>query len=548
MADQPQILVEPHQVVVGPWPPGCPHCLRTRRVAAASTERAAEIAVEVPEPRLPTFVADTVAEIAVVEPGPSRFWIVDKAALTLSRHGFLPDSRCPECSITDDDAPEAAVVTRTLRRKLSPESSRVRALDVDELDRTYVDSRAGLIPAVTSYTHHAFPFTEAVMAVPGVLTEPAGYGRTRDFASAWSIAVVESLERLGAYGPGRRTSVVAGYAEVADDAIDPRSLGLYPEDRFRTPRFPYREFTEDAVTRWVWGYSFGAGRPVLVPETSVYYRMPRPDDVPFAQEISNGCALGGCYEEAVLHGVLEIAERDACLLAWYGAEAVPELDLDTVPDPRIPLVAERIARQGYRVHVFDTTREHGIPSFWTMAEDMVGGGRPRAMSTGGSGLRPGEAILAALHELCQTVEYVTLLAGDPQWTDRVRRLADDPAEVRSMADHLLCAANPETFDRYDFVLADPVRRTWRQARRRWDWPVTLDIGADLEEAVRRFDAAGMDVVAVDMTATEHAAGGFRCAKVIAPGAVPMTFGHSLRRVTGLARLPRVRNPHPHPFP
>ena len=548
MPEQPQILVEPHQVVVGPWPPGCPRCLRTRRVAAAPADRAAEMAVEVPTPRLPTFLADTVAEIAVAEPSPSRFWIVDKATLRLSQHGFLPDARCPSCSTMAGDTAEAAVVPRALRRKLSPESTRVRALDGDELDSTYVDSQAGLITAVTSYTHHAFPFTEATMAVPGVLTEPAGYGRTRDFSSAWSIAVVESLERLGAYGPGRRTDVVAGYAEVAADAIDPRSLGLYPNDRYRTPRFPYREFTEDAVTRWVWGYSFGAARPVLVPESFVYYRMPRTDDVPFAQEISSGCALGGCYEEAVLHGLLEIAERDAFLLAWYGAAAVPELDLDTVPDPRVALVAERIARQGYRVHIFDTTREHGIPSFWTMAEDVRGGGRPKAMSTGGSGLRPVEAILAALHELCQTVEYVTLLAGDPQWTERARRLADHPAEVFSMADHLLCAANPETFDRYDFVLADPVRWTWRRARRRWDWPPTLDIGADLAEAVRRFGAAGLDVVAVDMTSTEHAAGGFRCAKVIAPGAVPMTFGHTVARVTGLARLPAVRNPHPHPFP
>ncbi|MFJ9560162.1 TOMM precursor leader peptide-binding protein [Streptomyces fuscichromogenes] len=550
MADQPQVLREPRQVVVGPWPPGCPECLRTRRAAAASAERAAEMGAEVPDRELPTFLADTVAGLAAAGPEAQRFWIVDTATLALSRHGFLTDPRCPRCSAPPADTEQGAKPVRRARPKLSPGSSRVRELDRNALAAAYVDGQSGLIPSVTSYTQHAFPFTEAVMAVPGVSREAAGYGRTRDFDSAWSIAVAESLERLAAYAPGKRTGVRAGYADVAEDAIDPRSLGLYPPDRFLVPGFPYREFTEDAVTDWVWGYSFGRGRPVLVPESFVYYRLPKSSGGGhgFACEISSGCALGGCYEEAVLHGILEVAERDAFLLAWYGRTPLPEIDLATVPDRRIPLVAERIERQGYRVHVFDTTRDHGIPSFWTLAEDVTGTGRPRAVSTGGSGLRPAEAVLAALHELSQTVEYVTVLAFDPGWRDRARHLAGHPDDVVSMADHLLCAADPDSFDRYSFLLDDPRPLAWDQGLARWHWPRTTDIGADLDEAVRRFAAAGLDVVAVDTTSTEQTSGGFRCVKVMAPGSVPMTFGHAARRVTGLPRLPEVRNPHPHPFP
>ncbi|WBP90310.1 TOMM precursor leader peptide-binding protein [Kitasatospora cathayae] len=549
MADQPQVLLEPQQVIVGPWPPGCPECLRSRRAASASAERAAEMAAAVPHRELPTFLADTVAELASAGSGAQRFWTVDPAALTLSRHGFLTDPHCPACSAVPIDTEQGARILREPRPKLSPESSRVRLLDPSGLDATYVDGQSGLIPSITAYAQHSFPFTEAVLAVPGVTMEAAGYGRTRDFVSARAIAVAESLERLAAYAPSKRTSVTASYAEVAEDAIDPRSLGLYPDDRFGVPGFPYREFTEDAVTNWVWGHSFGQDRPVLVPESFVYYRLRLSGgEAGFACEISSGCALGGCYEEAVLHGILEVAERDAFLMAWYGRTPLPEIDPATVPDRRIALVAERIERQGYRVRVFDTTREHGIPSFWTFAEDVTGTERPRAVSTGGSGLRPTEAILAALHELSQTVEYVTVLALDPGWLDRARHLADHPDDVLSMADHLLCAANPATFDRYSFLTDDPVALTWQQGLERWNWPRNTDIGADLDESVRRFAAAGMDVVAVDTTSTEQASGGFRCVKVIAPGSVPMTFGHTARRVTGLPRLPQVRNPHPHPFP
>jgi ribosomal protein S12 methylthiotransferase accessory factor len=502
------------------------------------------MAAEVPDRDLPSWLADSISELATASDDPQRYWIVDAATLTLSQHGFLSDPRCPSCAAMPEDTEQGALIVRATHRKLSPESSRIRLLDRDELDSTYVDAQSGLIPSVTSYTQHSFPFTEAMMAVPGAGVEAAGYGRTRDFESAWAISVAESLERLAAYGPSKRTGVIASYADIAEKAVDPRELGLYPPDRYDIPGFPYRKFTEDAVTDWVWGYSFGRDEAVLVPEGFVYYRLPVPR---FACEISSGNALGAAYEEAVLHGILEVAERDAFLLTWYGAIPRPELDLSTVPDRRIALVVERIARRGYRVHVFDTTPEHGIPSFWTMAADVTGTERPKIVSTGGSGLQPGEAILAALHELSQTVEYVGLLALNPNWRDRSQQLAEQPDEVVSMADHLLCAGNPSTVDRYSFLLDKPVTMTWSQGLERWRWPSNGEIGADLDEAVMRFASAGMDVIAVDTTSTEQASGGFRCVKVIAPGSVPMTFGHTARRVTGLPRLD-VRNPHPHPFP
>jgi ribosomal protein S12 methylthiotransferase accessory factor len=73
----------------------------------------------------------------------------------------------------------------------------------------------------------------------------------------------------------------------------------------------------------------------------------------------------------------------------------------------------------------------------------------------------------------------------------------------------------------------------------------------------------MDVVVVNQTSTLHEAAGLHCVKVIAPGALSMTFGHRNRRTTNIPRLLAVPhqlgyaprplteadlNPHPHPFP
>ena len=44
------------------------------------------------------------------------------------------------------------------------------------------------------------------------------------------------------------------------------------------------------------------------------------------QASSNGCASGGCLVEAIYFGLMEVVERDAFLLAWYGGLALAEID------------------------------------------------------------------------------------------------------------------------------------------------------------------------------------------------------------------------------
>jgi thiazole/oxazole-forming peptide maturase SagD family component len=93
---------------------------------------------------------------------------------------------------------------------------------------------------------------------------------------------------------------------------------------------------EQQVCQWTWGYSFARQAPILVPQACASYGALHrtPQERPFVYEISNGCALGGCLEEAILYGILEVAERDAFLMTWYGRMPVPCLDLSSAADPR----------------------------------------------------------------------------------------------------------------------------------------------------------------------------------------------------------------------
>src|SRR5260370_548754 len=188
------------------------------------------------------------------------------------------------------------------------------------------------------------------------------------------------LERSGGMTPGgRRTVVRARFAEVRDRALDPRTLGLYPPERFAYPGFGFQPFDVDRVCAWVWGYSLGRQESILVPQGYAYFstHLTDPGDPLFAFETSNGCALGSCLEEAILFGLLELAERDAFLMTWYARLPAPRIDLSSAQDRSIPLLAQAIeAETGYQVVAFDTAMEHGIPSVWAMAVCPPGAQQP----------------------------------------------------------------------------------------------------------------------------------------------------------------------------
>ncbi|MFD7902569.1 TOMM precursor leader peptide-binding protein [Kitasatospora sp. NPDC059747] len=570
------VWTELDRVVVGPLvrpgEPGCVWCLQKWRAGAparapwSSRLRADDRIASRPSDWLSGFAAEAVSELLHAGAAEDCCWFLDLRDLSLSRHTFLPDPLCAVCGALPEDTAAAAAIEPRSRLKPRARSSRIGELSESRLTALYVDAETGVVAPPRGMRDSLVPLTESVLTEYGYQGE-AGFGRTLDFASSRATAVAEALERLGGQWPwGKRTTVRGSYADLAGHALDPRSFGLLSPERYLEPDCQYQPFTEDAVVSWVWGYSFGQARPVLVPETHAYYRMPfQPGtlaDKPFTFEISNGCALGGCLEEAILHGILEVVERDAFLMTWYARMPVPEVDLARAPDPRIGLLVELIERTGCRVRAFDTTLTEGIRSFWVLAQDTTGDdSRPKVVCTSGSALDPVAAVLTALGELAPIIEQEQVRY--PAEAERARRMAADPELVRTMTDHAVCSATPEAFDRFSFLLDGDRVIGWDEVVTRSPWPLHADLRDDLAEAVGRMLAGGMDVVVVDQTSPLHEAAGLHCVKVIAPGALSMTFGHRNRRTDGLTRLREVPhrlghaprplaeadlNPHPHPFP
>ena len=583
---------EPGRALVGPVEepgrPGCVECARRRRELAREhkagwavlrAERGAELAG--PAPLLTGLAAATVAALAAaealaaaapgapadLEPRPplsrGAVLVIGLADLAVGTHRFLPDPDCPVCGGLPADSPDAA---RGLRPRSRPKSARgtyrVRAVDLEQLRRTYVDPEVGSVRRLGHRTEAGLAVARAPLGIPGGGPDDAGWGRGRDARGAEAVAVLEALERYAGSRPGgRRTVVRAAYPEVAGHAVDPQSFGLHAPGQRDEPGHRYPPYDETAPRRWVWAWSFRRQEPVLVPESLAYYRtrLTHPEDPPLAFETSNGCAVGSCPEEAVLHGLLEVLERDAFLLTWHARLPAPRLDRAGWADPLARLLAGQIEREtGHTVHAFDTTAEHGIPCVWVLAVDQPGGGGPAVACAAGAHLDPVRALRSALTELGPILAQ--LRRDYPERAARAAELVADPARVTAMEDHSLLHASPAAAHRLDFLL----RPDRCPVPRRRDPPEpAADLCEDLLGAVGRVLAAGLDVLAVDLTTAELRAGGLAAAKVLVPGALPMTFGHAHRRLTGLPRLRTV--PHrlrytdrplvpgevytlPHPFP
>ena len=586
------VRTELGRIVIGPFyspgVPGCLSCAELRRSLAdehfavrESVRQEHAQLTDQPSPWLTAITARTVAAITADEvilwrrsrSGRTRRAVlyVRLDTLAVSTHRFLPDPLCPTCGALPDDSSEQARIALRPRPASAPGSYRVRQLgdaDLDRLRQTYVDEETGLIRRLQTFPSGGLAIGAASMRTRWQARAELSWGRTLRYRTSEIVALLEALERYGGRAPGGRRFVVrASFSEVRDVALDPRTVGLHAPEQYARQGFPFQPFDDDRRCRWVWGYSLARHEPILIPLAYAYYgaRVTDPDDPVFAYEISNGCALGSCLEEAILYAILEVVERDAFLMTWYARLPVARIDLSSARDRSIPMLAGTIeAETGYRLQAFDTTMEHGIPSVWAMAVRPPGAAQPALACSAGAHLDPERAISGALCELGPIL--VDLVAKYPDVAERSRAMVSDPSLVAAMDDHSVLYASDEACGRLDFLTESARSRSLADMRSGHRSATTLqndDLTDDLTDMVSRLRTHGLDVIVVDQTTPEHRAEGFSCVKVIVPGMLPMTFGHGNRRIHGLPRLfevprllgyrdrampPQDVNPHPHPFP
>lgn len=486
-------------------------------------------------------------------------YLIHLATLKTSLHFFLPDPLCPVCSLLLDDSPEAARLS--LKPNPKPHIDHYRARPLDELERVltkdYMDPRTGLFN--DKWHHFVSPFTNVSVNLPTLVGSEITGGRSHSFAESELIAILEGLERYCGMNPlGKRTVIHDSFRNVAEQALDPLKVGVYSAEQYALSDFPFEPFDPDHKIDWVWGYSLGEERPILVPQQLAYYSWGH--ETSFVKETSNGCALGGSMEEAILYGILEVVERDSFLMTWYAKLPVPQLDPFTAQDLELKLMLERLQTvAGYDVLLFNTTTENGIPSIWALALNRKPTG-PNLVCAAGAHLDPVRAVKSAIHELSNTI--LMLHGKYEDGYEECEAMYKDPYLVQQLEDHSMLYGLPQAEERLQFLLGGD--RPIRSFSEEFEPPSRhADLTDDLKDVLRTFRRLGHDVIVVDQTSPETRRNGLYCVKVLIPGMLPITFGHHLVRLTGLERVYRIPvelgyadqpltaeqlNPYPHPFP
>jgi YcaO-like protein with predicted kinase domain len=151
-----------------------------------------------------------------------------------------------------------------------------------------------------------------------------------------------------------------------------------------------------------------------------FVKPPRADRLLLSS--SNGLASGNSIDEAVLHGLCEVIERDQCtlwLLKRHRQEPVAptKIRLSSVDAPLCRALVDQIVAAGLDLHVWCCTGDIRLPTFKCAVSD------PRAntcypQQAGGSGCHPNKAIALsrALTEALQSrLTHISGSRDDCDW-------------------------------------------------------------------------------------------------------------------------------------
>lgn len=174
-------------------------------------------------------------------------------------------------------------------------------------------------------------------------------------------------------------------------------------------------YRPDLNIPWIAATELFSQRAILVPEEAVTtdYRRPQRPGFSAFRSTTNGLASGNTQEEAMLHALCELIERDA-LAIW---NVIPEhcrlrtrIDPSQVGYASVQSLMERYDAAAITVHLWDITSDIEVPAFFCLIDDERGD-PPFLGRFGGSGCHPIQeiAICRALTEAAQS--RLTVIVG-----------------------------------------------------------------------------------------------------------------------------------------
>ncbi len=238
---------------------------------------------------------------------------------------------------------------------------------------------------------------------PNSATLATHQGKGIDDISAQLSAVMEAAEYAIAEEPQtpRQTLSIAEARAAGLELLDVTHL---------LPRGA--TIDENQPITWVEGFDLATGATVLAPYDAAVLGT-KPHDLIGLAQSTNGIAAGTRLSGAILHGLCEVIERDAVCMWSYKPDAAAKataVSPAAFGDSTVDALADKIARAGFRLRLFDQTNNIGLPVIYAALFPADGADKHFDLTTGAS-CHPVAAIAArrAIVEAAQT--RITNIAG-----------------------------------------------------------------------------------------------------------------------------------------
>ena len=219
-----------------------------------------------------------------------------------------------------------------------------------------------------------------------------GKGATKEQAMA--SAVMEALERYSAEVREDDEIIYGTYEQAKANGltVNPYDL-ILPMNVLN--------YVQDAQIAWTEGFEMFRGEPVWVPACEAFYPYYPDGDLQLYRFHTNGLAAGNTMEEAILHALFELIERDAWSIAEFNEYANADIEIDDENSVAWKLL-KQFEENGVEIHLKDLTSDIGIPTIGAAADD-VRTKDPELLTIGvGTHLNPEIACIRALTEVAQS--------------------------------------------------------------------------------------------------------------------------------------------------
>ncbi len=220
-----------------------------------------------------------------------------------------------------------------------------------------------------------------------------GIGESQAKASA----MMEGFERYSAEKQSKdNEDILIGTFNDMSNPIELESLIL--------PKSVNINYLKEVKLEWTKMIDIVSEEEYDVPVNLIFHPyIPKNNDVEaFVKGNTNGLASGNVLEEAVLHGIFEVVERDAWSIFEITKKNKKEIDLNNIENDSINDILDKFERESVDINLLDITADIGIPTVAASSDDTIL--KDAALLTLGVGthLNPDIAVLRALTEVAQS--------------------------------------------------------------------------------------------------------------------------------------------------